>query len=487
MSGSEIKKQTISSMLWNAFQRFGVMLLSFVSNIVLAWLLVPEDFGCIGMLSIFIAVSEVFIDGGFGSALIQKKGATQEDFSTIFYWNLIVSFVLFVALQFFSPMIAEFYHMPALSNILRVTSIVLLINGFSVIQTTILTKELSFKLIAKINVLSTLMGVVVSICAAYLGFGVWSLVIKTLLSALITAVLLWILNKWRPSWCFSKKSLKELFNFGGLMLLSSLLNTLFENLQGLVIGRFYTPADLGYFSQAKRLDDVPSKSISQIVTQVSFPAFSKIADNLEQLRSYVRKNIICTTYLIFPLQFLLILLSKDLIVFLFGAKWIEAVPYFRILCVYSMFISLNAINSNLSKALGRSDVYFWVQLTKRVLGICLLIVGLEFGVEGVTWSVTISGILGWIISSIVNGKLIKYGLFSQLLDVSKSFLLASVVGVSLYFMSLQISFNPIIDILLYTVVFWGSYVCLSGLLRFEPYNVFRAIVVDYFDKRRHHR
>lgn len=474
-------------MFWNAFQRFGVMLLSFVSNIVLAWLLVPEDFGCIGMLSIFIAVSEVFIDGGFGSALIQKKKATQEDFSTIFYWNLIVSFVLFLALQFFSPMIAEFYHMPALSNILRVTSIVLLINGFSVIQTTILTKELSFKLIAKINVISTLIGVLASIGAAYIGFGVWSLVIKTLLSALITAVLLWVFNKWRPSLCFRIESFKELFNFGGLMLLSSLLNTLFENIQGLVIGRFYTPADLGYFSQAKKLDDVPSKSISQVVTQVSFPAFSKIADNHEKLRNYVRKNIICTTYLIFPLQMLLILLSKDLIVFLFGAKWIDSVFYFRILCVYSMFISLNAINTNLYKALGRSDIYFWVQLSKKILGITLLIVGLNYGVEGVTWSVSISGILWWIISAIVNGILIDYGLFKQLLDIIKSFLLAVMITVALYFPSNYLSFNTNANILLYSFFFFGAYIILSKVLRFVPYIILRGIVVEYYERMMKHK
>ena len=280
---SNLKQKTISSMIWNAIQRFGTMILSFISNIVLAWILVPEDFGCIGMLSIFIAVSEVFIDGGFGSALIQKKGATQEDFSTIFYWNLFVSAILFLALQLFSPVVATFYHMPELTNILRVTSVVLIINGFSVIQTTMLTKALSFKLLAKINVISTFVGVVVSILAAMIGLGVWSLVIKTLLSALLAAILLWTLNKWRPSLVFSTKSFKDLFGFGGLMLVSSLLNTLFENIQGLVIGRVYTPADLGYYSQAKKLDDIPSKSISQIVTQVSFPAFSKSSFKLSPL------------------------------------------------------------------------------------------------------------------------------------------------------------------------------------------------------------
>ena len=268
------------------------------------------------------------------------------------------------------------------------------------------------------------------------------------------------------------------------MLLSNLLNSLFENIQGLVIGRFYAPADLGFYTQAKKLDDVPSKSISQIVTQVSFPAFSKIADDLEQLRNYVRKNIVCTTYLIFPLQALLILLAEDLIVFLFGIKWIEAVPYFRILCVYSMFISLNAINSNLYKALGRSDVYFWVQLSKKVLGISLLIIGLHYGVKGITWAVSISGVLWWVIGATVNGHLIGYGLLTQFNDVIKSFLLAGFVAVALHCVLIHFSFAHIVTILLYSTLFFGLYATISGLLKFEPFEVYRVIVKDYYKKLR---
>ena len=220
---------------------------------------------------------------------------------------------------------------------------------------------------------------------------------------------------------------------------------------------------------------------------LAWPAFSKIADNPEHLRNYVRKNIICTTYLIFPLQILLILLSEDLIVFLFGTKWICSVLYFRILCVYSMFISLNAINTNLYKAMGRSDVYFWVQLSKKVLGISLLIIGLNYGVEGVTWSVSVSGILWWVISAAVNGRLIGYGLFRQLLDIVRSLLLALAVGAVLFYLSCHLSFMLVVEILLYSVFFFGAYVLLSSLLQLEPYKVFRAIVIEYYDRIRKHK
>ena len=289
MSDRTLRQETVSSMIWNAIQRFGTMLLSFVSNLVLARLLLPEDFGCIGMLTIFIALSQTFIDGGFGAALIQKQNTTQKDYSTIFYWNLFVSLLFFIIMLVAAPSIADFYDMPSLCNVLRGMSFVLLINGFLVIQTTILTKKLAFKILAKINLIGTFVGVVISIIAAYFGMGVWSLVIKTVITSVVTGILLWTLNSWRPSLQFSWSSFKSLFNFGGLMLLSSLLNTIFENLQGLVIGKVYTAKDLGYYTQARKIDEIPSWSITQIVTQVSFPVFSKISDNLGSLKNAVKK------------------------------------------------------------------------------------------------------------------------------------------------------------------------------------------------------
>ena len=487
MVDSTLKEKTITSMLWNAVQRFGTVLLTFVSNLVLARLLFPEDFGCIGMLSIFIALSKTFIDGGFGAALIQKQNTTQADYSTIFYWNLFVSAFLFAILQIGAPWVAEFYHMPLLKDVLRVMSVVLLINGFSVIQTTILTKLLSFKLIAKVNLFSTFIGVVVSIIAAYMGMGVWSLVVNNLLASLLAAILFWILNPWRPTWEFSLKSFSELFNFGGLMLLSSLLNTLFENIQGLVIGRFYTAKDMGFYSQAKKLDEVPSSSISQIVTQVSFPVFSKIADDLVALKNSVRKNIICTTYLIFPLQVLLIVLAKPIFLLLFGNKWLDSVPYFQVLCVYSMFVSLNAINTNIYKAMGRSKVYFWVQLSKKILGVILLIIGIRFGVMGVTWSVSISGILWWFISASVNKRLLDYGLWDQTKDVFLSFFIS--VGAGVLFVVFDFFKEWYILAQLFTVfsLYLFLYLSLSFSMKSEPLKIYVGLLKDMYKRKKHYK
>jgi O-antigen/teichoic acid export membrane protein len=478
MAENNLRQKTIASMSWNAIQRFGTMLLSFVSNLVLARLLLPEDFGCIGMLTIFIALSEAFIDGGFGAALIQKQDTTQKDFSTIFYWNLFVSFLFFIIMMVSAPLIADFYHMPSLCKVLRGMSCVLLINGFLVIQTTILTKKLEFKSLAKINLIGTLAGVIISIIAAYLGMGVWSLVIKTLITSIVTGIMLWTINSWRPTLEFSWTSFKSLFNFGGLMLLSSLLNTLFENIQGLVIGRVYTATDMGYYSQAKKIDEIPSRSVTQIVTQVSFPVFSKISNDLKMLKNAVKKNVICTNFLIFPLQSLLILLAEPIIIFLFTEKWIESVPYFRILCVYSMFVALNALNTNVLKAVGRSGLYFWIQLIKKVLGISLLLVGLNFGVIGVTWSVSISGMLWWVISAVVNKKVVDYGLWEQFLDILPSLVISLLSAMAVFAITL-LGIAPILEILLAVIAYVIVYLILSRLFNKMPFSTYLEILKEW--------
>ena len=478
-----LKHKTLVGMVWNAVQRFGSVLLSFISNLVLARLLLPEDFGCIGMLTIFIALSTAFIDGGFGAALIQKKDVSQVDYSTVFYWNLFISFVFFILLMVGAPLIAEFYHMPSLCDVLRGMSFVLILNAFSVIQTNILTKQLAFKQLAKINLLSTLVGVIVAIVLAYLGFGVWSLVAKALVTALLTGVLLWIVNSWRPTFAFSWTSFKSLFSFGGLMLLSTLMNTLLENIQGLVIGRVYTATDMGYYSQAKKLDELPSNSVSQIVNQVSFPVFSKISDDLHALKNAFRKNVLCTSFLLFPLQVLLIVLAEPIIIFLFSDKWIESVVYFRILCFYSMFVALNALNTNIFKSLGKSGVFFVVQFVKKALGILLLIVALHYGgIIGVTWSVSISGILWWFISSTVNKRVISYGLWGQFKDILPSILISAFSGLMVYLVFNALCMIPIYKIISVSSTFVIVYLLTSKFFNKEPYSIFREIVISGLER-----
>jgi len=472
----ELKQKTISSMLWNSIQRFGCALLSFVSNVVLARLLTPDDFGCIGMLTIFIAISETFVDGGFGAALIQKKDTSQKDFSTIFIWNLIVSIAFYLITFIFSPLVAKFYDMPSLTTLLRVLGLVIILNGLAVIQTTILTKELKFKQLSKVYLSGTLIGVIVSIICALCGLGVWSLVLKTIVTSLIVSISLWTGDSWKPSIKFSIESFNVLFKFGFLMFASKILTTLFDNLQSLVIGRVYSATKLGYYTQAKKLDEIPSSSLTQIVTQVSFPIFAKIADDISYLKSAFRKNIICINYIIFPLQIMLMLLAKNLIVFLFSDKWIPSTTFFRILCIYGLFVGLNSLNSNIYKAIGKSKIYFNVQFIKQIIGILFLIIGLNWGIIGVASSVAFSGFIWWIISAFVNERLVGYGFIEQLKDVTPSLLLSVVSIVPAYYIQIHIHIHPFIIIILTSLIYLIIYMGLSKFFNKEPYKEYTEIL-----------
>lgn len=368
MSNS-LGQKTITGMLWSSVQRFGTILISFMSNIILARLLTPDDYGCIGMLMIFLALASTFIDGGLGSALIQKKEPTEEDYSTIFYWNLIISIILYIFLYISAPLVAQFYGIPLLSSILKVQGIVLITNSLSIIQLNRLKKQLEFKKIATISIVSAVLSVVIAIILAYRGWGVWSLVIQQLFVSFFNTVLLWVYGQWVPLFIFSKKSFKELFNFGSFILLSNLVNTFCNNIQGLLIGKFFAPATMGLYSQARKLEEIASTSFSSVVDQVSYPVLAKVQNDRILFVSMLKKLIISLAYISFPMMIVLILIAEPLITLLYSDKWIECVPYFRILCVAGVAICLQGVNYYGVAAIGKSNELFIWTLVKRFLGI----------------------------------------------------------------------------------------------------------------------
>ena len=294
-NNQNLKSKTISSMLWSATQRFGVLILSFISNLVLAWYLSAEDFGVIGMLTIFISLSETFIDSGLGAALIQKKEPTELDYSTVFWTNLLISIVLYIVLFFSAPFISKFYKMDILTPVLRIKAVVLIIQGFRLIQTTRLQKQLNFKRISIIYLTASFISTVTAIIAAIKGAGVWALVIKTLVDTFIRTLLFWIVGKWKPLFQFSKQSFKELFAFGGVMLSTSLIITIYSNCQALIIGKAFSAEQLGYYTQATKLEDIPTTAFEQIVNQVTFPVFSKLKEDIEKLKAGLKKILIAVT------------------------------------------------------------------------------------------------------------------------------------------------------------------------------------------------
>ena len=475
MGDNNLKSRTISSVLWSALGRFGTMGITFVANIILARLLTPEDFGCIGMLQIFIAISEVLVLGGFGAALIQKRNPTHVDYTTVFYWNLIVSVVMFFILYVTAPYIADFYSMPLLCDVLRAQGLSVIIYAFSVVQSTQLQKELRFKELSIRGIVAAFAGVVVATIMAYRGWGVWSLVVMHLVIPFSSALLLWRMSSWRPSLEFSWNSFKELFSFGGLVALSSLVETVYSNIQGLVIGKWFTPKDLGYYTQARKLEQVPTSALSMIVGQVAFPVFSLLNDDTEKLKAAVRKNIVSITYINFPLCILLIVIAKPLIILLYGNQWIESVDYFQILCLSGMVYTLNTTNVNVIKSMGKGKIYFYTQLLKRLIGLCLIFAGIPFGVDGVVWAVAIYSYVGLIINATTNYILLKYGFVQQIKDTFVNLIVAVVVGIVVICMGYITGINElmmIVQIFIYIVLF----LFISHILNLEGYSTFISLL-----------
>lgn len=484
MAEENLREKAVSGILWSSVGRFGAIALNFLSNLVLARLLMPDDFGTVGMLYVFIAISNEFVLAGFGSALIQKKSPTELDYSSVFWWNLGASLVFYGILFSCAPAIARFYSIPALRMILRVQSLSMVILAFTLVPSFWLQKQFRFRELSMRQLVATGVGTVVGIGMALLGCGVWSLVASNLLGSLAGVLLLWRLCAWRPSRAFSWSSLRALFRFGGLMALSSLFMSFYGNLQSLIIGKKFSARELGYYGQANKLENVPVQALAQIINQVSFPLFSELQDERARLREAVRRNMKTTSYLIFPALAMLAVIARPLILFLYGAKWEPAVPYFQILCLYGMVSPLNGLQANVSKSLGRSDIYFFSQLSMRVLGIVAILLAARYGIYGLIGTFVGLEYLFLLINGLISRQLIDYSLRKQVSDLAGYYLLSLAVAGTAYAVGLILPLHPYGIMAIQIVLFVGIYVGLSHLFRLEGYITCREIARNHLLKRK---
>ena len=475
---TNLRKKTVTSLLWTSLEKFGMMGMAFVSNLILARLLMPEDFGAIGMLNIFIAISGAFMIGGLSSAIIQKKEVSNDEMSTVFIWNMVVSILCYIILFFSAPIIARFYDIAILKNILRVYGLTLILVALSVVQQAWMQKQLKFKELATRNLISSFMGLAVGIVMAFSGFGVWSLVFSNLVQQLIASLMIWKISSWRPKLIFDTKSFKELFSFGGMMLLTSLVDRIYANIQGLLIGKHYTASDLGMYNQAKKLEEIPNGSMSYIVSKVTFPVFSKLQDNKDLLLSALRKNLIAITYLNFPLIVLLVVIAKPLILLLYGEKWLFAVPYFQLLCIGGLLYTLNSINSNIVKSLGKGRLFLMTDIIIKSVGFALLIIGVKFSVYGVLIATVIMQYVTYIIFSIINNKLINYGFLQQVKDVFGSLILTVAIGFVVYWLGTIIPLSIYIIMVIQILLFVALYVAMSHIIGLKAYKLLIEVLAD---------
>ena len=477
MPQKNLKQKATSGMVWTALQKYSMMLIQFISGIILARLLTPYDYGCIGMLSIFMVLAEAFIDGGFGSALIQKKRPTQADYSTIFFWNLFMAVIFYVILYACAPFIARFYKIPLLSKVLRLQGVILFIYAFNIVQRNQLQKQLKFKTLSIITVSSSIIALGVTIVLAYKGFGVWALVTQHILVAAIPAIAFWFFVKWRPILVFSWKSFKELFSFGFYMFLTLLLNRFGQQIQGLLIGKFYSPATMGYYSKAHGTEKLASTSISSIMTQVTYPLYAEIQDDKIALGNMIKKLTMTLSYVTFPLMFILLLCAKPIFVLLYSDRWLSSVPYFQVLCLAGLAYCLQSVNYQSIAAIGESRKMFLWTVVKRAVGILLMVFGLVcWGMRGLLICVVIGTWFAYFVNIYLVSKYIGYKWWQQLLDILPVILISSITAMIRYGLSSMLLFPLYADGLLRLCVFILLYLSWSLIFKPESYIHFKTII-----------
>lgn len=403
--------------MWSTLERFSVQGIQFIVMIVMARLLTPADYGLVGMITIFIAISQSLVDSGFSTALIRKQDRSQLDNSTVFYFNIGVGLFLYLILFLCAPVIADFYDEPVLTPITRVISLSVFINSLVVVQRALLTVDIDFKTQAKASLSGAVVSGIVGIWMAYSGYGVWALVVQQLLNLTINMALLWVLSRWRPSLCYSWQSFRELFGFGSKLALSSIIDTVYRNIYLIVIGKVFKAADLGYYTRAHQFSEFPSSNITSIIQRVTFPILCTLQDDDARLRDVYRRFLRLSAFIIFPMMVGLAAVAHPLVILLLKEQWAFAATLLSIICFAMMWYPIHAINLNLLQVKGRSDLFLRLEVYKKLIGVGILCVTLPLGLIPLCFGQIVSSFASLIINTYYTGKLINMGFFMQMRDL----------------------------------------------------------------------
>lgn len=471
-------KKAVKGTIWSAIDRIGNMCLQFGVNIVLARLLLPKEFGAIGMIEIFLVVAQVLVDGGFAAALIQKKEPTQTDYSTIFFWNILIAVIVYGAIYISAPFIADFYNYPVIKNVLRVIGLIVVTNALSIIQTNRLRKQLAISKLASSNLISYLIGGGLAIYTASNGWGVWSLVILQLGYSSILALILWFATGWMPSVVFSKKSLRELFGFGGYLLAAGLLQEICKNMQGIIIGKRFSATTMGLYSQASKLDRIASYTLPNILVQVMYPVYASVQDDDERLVKMLGSNTRLISFVIFPLMALLILIAEPLIIGLWGDVWKDCAPYFQVLCVGGLFICLQNTNFYAVAAKGHSRLLFHWSIYKWSFLLLCLFIGMIFGIYGLLWGIALSNFNIFIVNASLASRYAGYKLKAQFRDILPILFVAALTMLIVYGLISFFTFHFVLTIIVYITL----YIAVVYLLRLKIRNEIKYMVLRLLNK-----
>ncbi len=462
-----LKQKTVTGLMWSFVENSVQQGTNFIIGIILARLLLPREFGLIGMITIFIAISQAFIDSGFSQALIRKKDCTQADYSTVFFFNLVVGIFFYLLLFFMAGHISSFYQEPQLKLIVQVLGIDLIINALTMIQFTQLTRRIDFKLQTHITILASLGSGLISIVMAFKGYGVWSLVARSIGQHTFNVISLWYWNGWKPSWLFDRRSFKELYAFGSKLFISGLVDSTFTNLYYLVIGRYFSAVELGYYTRADLFQSLPSKNLTKVIQRVSYPVLTSIQNDTARLKSAYEKLIRSTMLFSFVLMIGMAAVAKPLVVVLIGEKWLPAVIYLQLLCFVGMFYPLHALNLNMLNVQGRSDLFLRLEIIKKLLTVPMIIIGVLSGIKILILGMLIISLIAYFLNSYWSGQLIGYSSLEQLKDILPSFLLALSGGAVAYLTGMLLNTSHLLTLIIQVTV---SGIFVIGLVEFLSFN-----------------
>lgn len=448
----------------------------FVVMIIMARLLLPEEFGLVGMLTIFMAVAQTLVDSGFGHSLIQKSDATADDETSAFYFNIVVAICGTAALWLSAPAIAEFYQTPALVVLTRALSVNILINAFGVVQTALMTKRVDFKRQTQVTITASLVSGVIGVTLAYLGYGVWSLVAQSISVNAVRTSLLWIVHSWRPTGRFRFDALGAMFPFGSRLLASSLLETVFQNIYLVLIGRLFSAADLGFYTRARTFTNVPSSTLSGVVGRVTFPVFSSIQSDKARLKRGVQGALATLAMINFPLMAGLAAVAGPLVNVLLTDKWAPCVPYLQLLCGMGLLYPLHAVNLNVLKAQGRSDLFFRLEVMKKVLVIVAIAITYRWGISALIIGGIASSLLAYLLNSYYSAVFIDYSWREQVWDVMPYLLLSMAMGLCVMAVGQMADCRDVVLLALQVVCGICTYVAMARAFRLAAFEAARQSI-----------
>ena len=483
MQQESLKNKTIKGVGWSAADALLGQGVTFIVGLVLARLLSPDEYGLIGICLIFTTVLNGIVDSGFSNALIRKKDVTDEDYNTMFTTNMAISIVLYVLLFISAPFVSDFFYRVELIALVRVTGLVLFFNALSITQVTILTKNIDFKTKTKASLVSAIISGVIGIAMAFMGYGVWSLVAQQLSKQLLYTLCLWVLSKWWPKFTFYKDSFKYMWGFGWKLLASGILNNVWNQLYQVVIGRCYTSSTLGHYTRANEYASIFSSNLTLIVQRVSYPVLAEIQDDKERMVQGYRKVIKVTMFVTAVCMISLGAVSEPLIYTLIGTKWHEAATYLPLICISMSLYPLHAINLNILQVLGRSDIFLYLEILKKIVGIVPIVIGIFCGIYYMLLASILTGVISLYLNTWYTGKTLNYSFWKQLRDITPSYFTALVIALAVYFLK-YLSLPYYIVLMLQIIVGIVACITISEIFKFDEYKELKTIVIKLVNRKK---